>query len=84
MDEKLRAILTDRLPSNALFTEESAFEDLGLSSLSMFEVGLEIEDQYKLDGDGTIPDEDLYKDKTFMLRTVGDLQCYIDRRAVRS
>lgn len=82
MDEKLKAILAERLPEG--FTEDSAFSDLGLSSLSMFELALQIEDNYKLDGDGRIPDEDLYKDKVFMLPTVGDLQCYIDRRAVRS
>jgi acyl carrier protein len=82
MDEKLRAILAEMLPEG--FTEASAFADMGLSSLSMFELALRIEDEYELDGDGRIPDEDIYKDKAYMVPTVGDLQCYIDRRAVRS
>jgi acyl carrier protein len=76
IDDKLTEILKDNLSEpDGGFTESTVLKETGASSLSTLEIAIAVEQQYKLDGDGTIEDEDI-----FALATVGDLQDYIARR----
>lgn len=58
------------VPRSRSTAEKSFVEDLDVDSLSMYEIGMTIQDRYGVE----VPDEDMYQ-----LRTVGDLLAYLKR-----
>lgn len=83
MDEKLLTLLRDILKEpEGGFLESTVLAETGASSLDIFKLASAVEDAYALDGDGTIPDDEIYnaQHRVIVLSTVGDLAAYIARR----
>ena len=75
MLEKMKEIIADQLSVDAdTITETSKFkEDLGADSLDLFELVMELEDEYSVE----IPAEDLEK-----LTSVGEVMDYLKAKGV--
>jgi acyl carrier protein len=71
--DRLRATLAKELRQdvNAITSEHTLRDDLGLNSLDAIELMFKIEEEFDL----SIPDEDMQK-----LATVGDVVAYLERR----
>ena len=77
MLEKMKEIIADQLSVDAdSITEASSFkEDLGADSLDLFELVIDLEDEYSVE----IPAEDLES-----LATVGDVMNYLKGKGVEA
>ncbi len=77
MLEKMKEIIADQLSVDAeTITEASSFkEDLGADSLDLFELVMELEDEYSVE----IPSEDLQE-----LLTVGQVMEYLKAKGVEA
>jgi len=76
IDEKLKQILIENVNADkvALINETANLDsDLGIDSLTMLEIKMRVEDDYKIE----ITDEDVVSRDGIMLATVGDLQRYV-------
>lgn len=78
MDEKLKRIIKEKLGIDEDVTEETLLFEF--DSLMIYELAIAIEDEFDLDGDGEIPDEDLIRNGKPLMETVGQLDAYIARR----
>jgi acyl carrier protein len=81
--EKLKALIEEKLgkPKDRPLSDDTLFvENLAADSLSLFELAIAIEQEFELDGDGRIPDKDIFAESKPVLRSVGDLARYIERR----
>ncbi len=71
--ERVVRIICDllELDENEIFPETSIVDDLGADSVQVYEIFIDLEDEFDLD----IPDEDAEE-----LRTVSDIVGYIEER----
>ena len=73
MLEKIKEITADSLGAdvNTLTAETSFKEDLGADSLDLFEMVMELEEEFEVE----IPTEDLEN-----IKTIGDVEAYLQSR----